>query len=160
VNPVETVPVDAGGDTCMRRAVEVRDEFAAYEKKNGGYRVMELSANIFGGNAKAPTDERSALALYIAERDKNAASATGGPFDGSGYANGLGEFSGKEPYRCVAFLRGTTSVLKERPCTYVIMQTSDEDSAWYRQATEIVVEMCEWVLSQSDPSKYSLRWSS
>jgi hypothetical protein len=31
--------------------------------------------------------------------------------------------------------------------------------SWYQQALEVVVETCEWVLGQPDPSKYLLHWS-
>lgn len=32
--------------------------------------------------------------------------------------------------------------------------------AWYRQALDIVVEMCEWVLAQEKPEQFYLHWSS
>jgi hypothetical protein len=45
------------------------------------------------------------------------------------------------------------------PVMYAISETT-HDYEWYRQALEIVIETCDYVLSKPDASKYVLYWSS
>jgi len=42
----------------------------------------------------------------------------------------------------------------------LIYKRDGDSYDWYRQALEIVVEMCEWVLSKENPNDYELSWSS
>jgi hypothetical protein len=141
----------------MAAADRTRELIAAFDAKldaDGAYRVSAFSHNMFGPSDKAPTDEKSALALFAAERARN--KATPSPFGGA-YGNGYGDFFLGEPIRVAAMIPGFR--FWGEPCVYAIYETTDLN--WYRQALEVVLETCEWVLAQQEAErvKYVLHWS-
>jgi hypothetical protein len=90
--------------------------------------------------------EKEALDLFLKEKGRE----VGG--EGS-YSTAAGDFflGGIKVY---AIIPGTSPL--GSPCSFII---TDGDMDWYIQAVEIVIETCEYVLSQPDPEKYILHWS-
>ena len=64
------------------------------------------------------------------------------------------------PLKVKAVLMGKFKALSELPAAYVIYENEEgEGLLWYRNATEIVIETIEWVLSQPDLENYFFHWS-
>ena len=115
-------------------------------KKKGAYRVRAVSGNMFS----EPTihSEKEALDIFMEELGKN------GPDDG--YSNKNGEFHTKEPLKVVGMIPGTTRILSERPCVYIV---TESDNTWYIQALEIVRDTIKFVLESGKKEQHYLRWS-
>ena len=79
--------------------------------------------------------------------------ATKKSFFGSGYSNGHGDFFHESPLTVLAVMPG------ERGDVHLITQT-EEGTAFYVEALKIIIETCEYVLSQPDREKYYVTWSS
>ena len=47
----------------------------------------------------------------------------------------------------------------QKPCSYVILSSREEESVFYFEGIGIIIETAEWILNQMDPQKYSVRWS-
>lgn len=124
------------------RAVHALDQFLAYLKDKGGYRVVSLSSV---GVSGAPTNEQEALERFHQEREKKHGCEN--------YSNINGEFALGEPMQVVAIMPA-----KSRWHTAYAIVKSDE-MEWYVKALRIVIETCDYVLSQPDPTIYFLHWS-
>lgn len=118
-------------------------------EKKGGYRAFEVSENIFGQNLIR--SQKEAINIVIDELSRNDVNGFGA------YSNNKGEFFLKEPLQVIALIPGITTVLGQRPCTYVVTK---EDNEWYLTALKIVRETIEFVLQQPEIEKYWLHWSS
>lgn len=119
-------------------------------RKKGNYSVMDISENIFGASENAPTSEKEALDLFIAEVSRK---------DNSGmeaYSNKEGHFY-TQGLKVLGLISGTNEMLRRKTqCTYVIYEGKNK---WYIEALEIVVETIEYVLSKTDTELYYLHWS-
>jgi hypothetical protein len=141
--------------TCLRRAIEVRDGLARHVEENGAYFVQD--AEIVTAYADRPHGEQEALAAFM-KKKRERASAPAGSFDS--FSCREGEFHLGDPLRVAALIPGTKRHWSgnDVPCLFVVYHAED-GLKWYRQATEIVVEMIEWVMSQPNPSQFCLHWS-
>jgi hypothetical protein len=116
----------------------------------GPYRVHDVSPNLFRGpNANS---EKEAMDIFVKELSKK----DGRDSEMNSYTNSEGEFYLSEPLKVVAMIPGTSNLLGERPCTYIV---TESDNTWYVQALEIVRDTIQFVLDQEDKEKYYLRWS-
>ena len=133
------------------------DEFV--ETNDGSYRVSEFGYNEFSGSPNSfPVDnERKALDVFLDELKKDKKRTHD---DSRWYENIHGSFFFGKPKEVVAIISGVKKrifVDEKLPCSYVVWK---DDVSWYRWALEIVVETCDYVLSQPDQDKYYLHWSS
>lgn len=154
---------------CLRRAIEVRDDYARQVAKDGPYAVSMREESLF--QAERVSSEREAMAIFQEERRQSEAHSSRNT-EFANYSNRKGTFyMGEKGLEVVAVIMGkTTSFLGgEKAATYLVYRLDDSKNdpavspagpfGWYRAATEIVVEMCEWVLSKPDPELYALHWS-
>lgn len=112
----------------------------------------------FGGNLPSVArlskirdvpDEESALQIYRNELAK----AVGREDDAMAYSNAAGDF----------WLKGLTiqaAIPGEKGNWYLIYyQQAADKGDWYRAIFDIVIETCDYVLAQPDPSQFWLHWS-
>lgn len=118
--------------------------------KKGAYRVHDVSPNIF--REPDVNSEKEALEVFIQELSRQ----KGDDPEMNSYTNAKGEFYLSEPLKVVAMIPGTSNLLGQRPCTYIV---TESDNTWYSQALEIVRDTIQFVLDQEDKEKYYLRWS-
>ena len=133
------------------RASEV---LARLNEKDTSFDIFEVSANPFGSSKELPSTPEQVRQLFLDEKTRQG----DGGFES--YQNGIGTFS-KKGYKVLGFVPGWREFLSRKlPCVYVVYQSeTDEDGDFYSQALEIVIENCEYVLSQPDPQHYYLHWS-
>jgi hypothetical protein len=144
---------------ALKRARDARDKLAAYIAESGNFLVIDVEVeNIFGAKPSVKS-EKDALALYVKERKNHLARAPG--LASAGYSNRDGHFFHSEPLRVVGLVPGRRKILRDVPAVYAIVETTGDEPGlkWYQQALEIVVETCEYVLGQEDPSRFLLHWS-
>lgn len=115
---------------------------------NGFHRVMTHSHNPFISTHALPKDEAAALKIFNEVNTKSKGS----------FGCKDGEFFLTDQLKVKALIPGTTDRVGTGQCAYVVYEA---DHTWYRQAIEIIIEMCEWVLSQpADPAvEWVLHWS-
>lgn len=76
------------------------------------------------------------------------------------YTNAVGQFYLGEPLKVYGIIPGVRERFgAEVPVTNVIYGVDRESYRWYLQSIEIVLETCNYVLSQPDPERHWLRWS-
>jgi hypothetical protein len=136
---------------ALKRAIMLVEEYGSMIRDHGGLSVSTISHNMFSKKFEEINDIK-AMEIYISEKERESSFS-------DGYSNINGHFYHKKPLRVVGAIPGVDAL--NHPCVYLIIKSkSDEHSNWYLQALEIVVEMCEWVLSQEDKERYYLDWSS
>lgn len=124
----------------------------------GDIDIMDISANMFGGDERLPRNEQEALAIVLNELKRSRS------FRDDGYSTISGSFYPKG-IEVVAMMPGFTDSFtkamfnKSTPCTYIAFRKKGGNE-WYAQAMEIVAETCEYVLAHEDPSAFHLHWSS
>jgi hypothetical protein len=131
-------------------ALDVVQEAIQKLKKDKGYRVETVSANIFAPEDVASNPAR-ALEMFNSKlkekrsKDYNSFSCKDGHFylDNSGL-------------KVHALIPGKS--VMGNPCTFAVYKVKDGNK-YYIQALEIVKETIEYVLSQKNPQSYYLRWS-
>jgi hypothetical protein len=116
----------------------------------GPYRVHDVSPNLF--RDPDVNSEKEALEVFIHELSRE----KGEDPEMNSYTNVKGEFYLSEPLKVVAMIPGTSKLLGQRPCTYIV---TESDNTWYSQALEIVRDTIQFVLDQEDKEKYYLHWS-
>lgn len=119
-------------------------------KKDKGYRVETISANMFSPDdvAKSPVEAMENFQKQLHEK-------RGKEFNW--YSNRDGHFYlGKKGLDVKALIPGKDYMGK--PCTYAIFQNKDGNK-YYLEALEIVKETIEFVLAQENPQAYYLSWS-
>lgn len=134
---------------------EARDRFAAHVSENGFVRIMVAEHNPYISKSALPQSERDALAVY----SKTAAEKRKGSFGFDCFSNGEGTFAlGGEPMQIRGIIPGVGRFGRREPVIYLAYES---DPTFYRQALDVTVEMCEWVLAQpQDPAvEYVLHWS-
>lgn len=132
----------------LERARALLAEFNQHIEKHGFFRVKTQQHNSFIDPGTLPQTEADALKVFAAVKANSKGS----------FGSRDGDFFLDEPFQVRALIPGVTTILGKALCTYVIYEGQHE---WYRQALEITVEMCEWVLAQpADPAvEYVLHWS-
>lgn len=142
--------------SCRDRAAEAVEEWQQEHDRRGGYSIFEYS-NPLGEKVST---QREALDSFL-EQVPRWNEITGDEW--SSYENSNGLFF-RESIEVSAIIDGTRQFLGRRdPCVYVVTKDSDHDDSglkWYIRAMQIVVETCDFVLSQEDPQSYWLHWSS
>lgn len=118
-------------------------------KKDKGYRVESVSANLFNPDQVA---KNPAAAMDIFQQQFFSSARTF-----TSYSNRDGAFYlDKKGLQVHALIPGKDFM--DRPCTYAIYK-NEASVKHYRQSLEIVLETIEYVLKQKDPQNYYLRWS-
>lgn len=158
---------------ALVRAQSLRDDFAKALADRGPYDVLEESPNMFSGLDILPRDAMSAMALFQAQRETMRRRADSkDEMSGCDYTNRDGYYSpgGLTVHAIIPGIRRSPLSGADWPTTWIVYEVKPYKSqktgqmeppfTWYRQATEIVVEMCEWVLGQERPDIYRLYWSS
>jgi hypothetical protein len=134
-------------DSVKKNAVNVLKEL----KKKQNIRCHEVSFNEFANPMDhAIKSEADAIKCFIEEKAKH---------NGS-YSNLRGEFFMEEPAKVLAIMPGFRKQLmgdRQLPTSYIITVGENE---WYENALEIIVETCDYVLSQEDKVKFYFHWSS
>jgi hypothetical protein len=107
---------------------------------------------MFHGDPKLPASEHEALEIFQTqklEHEKN------GGHGFTEYSNFCGSFYLKDPMKVHAIINGKKNE------TYIITpsETKPNETDWYLQALEIVLETIDYVLAQPDQEKYYLAWS-
>jgi hypothetical protein len=131
-------------------ALNVVQEAIVQLKKDKGYRVETISANMFSPDdvAKNPLEAMELFKKQLNEKKSK---------DFNWYSNKDGHFymdnKGLEVH---GLIPGKDFI--DRPCTYVVFKVKDGNK-YYLQALEIVKETIEYVLAQENPQAYYLRWS-
>lgn len=133
-------------ENSLKNVNSLIEEFA----KKGAYRVHDVSPNLF--REPDVNSEKEALEVFIHELSGR----KGDDPEMNSYTNAKGEFYLSEPLKVVAMIPGTSNLLGQRPCTYIV---TESDNTWYSQALEIVRDTIQFVLDQEDKEKYYLRWS-
>ncbi len=162
------------------RAVAAREKLAASIAEDGGVSIHELSFNPFIDPKELPTSRSEALERYRAQRkehaDQRAKRRAALEAEGktpeeieeamewpSGwYSNREGEwFLRGEPLKVRAAIPGLGEFIgRTEPRFYLVVECAEgEGLQWYVDALDVVVETCEWVLAQDDPSRFLLVWS-
>ncbi len=119
----------------------------ARERWASNINVTAFTSNFLSG--PSVVNEQQALETFKKQLGEDA-----GPFNA--YSNSDGWFC-RDGAKVHGVIVGTSDILGQRvPCAYVAFEG---DYTWYTQALEIVVETCEYVLAQDDPSKFALYFS-
>lgn len=135
---------------CKVRAQAALDKLRVANKEFP-YRAMEIHADQLGPGRTPVTDEASALEVFREQKSRRPVEERD---DFANYSSGIGEFFFGEPPVFRAFIPG------QRFNTRVVWGVYEEKGAeWYEHALEIVIETCDYVLSQPDVDKYWLHWS-
>lgn len=132
-------------------ALDIVQESIQLLKKDKGYRVESVAANMFSPD-DVPVTPAAALEIFhkqLQEKGKSKAMLC--------YSNRHGEF-----YLDNAGLKVHGMIpgkdMFQRPCTFIIYKPKDANK-YYLQALEIVKETIEYVLAQKNPQEFYLRWS-
>jgi len=136
------------------QAKERAKELIELLSSNEAYYVARESWNIFSGPPDVKS-EKEALDIFKEELTKSSGLGS--------YSNGKGTFFMEKPLPVYGIVLGQEEMLSRSiPCVYLIHKAEDEEGegySFYVQALEIVIETCDYVLSQPDPEKYYLHWS-
>lgn len=147
------------------------NDYVAHLKKSGPIRVSSINP-LSLNNPAAQNEihsEQTALKVFMEqlERKKKEDKKNKDKPDPFGFSEDFGNlhgdfFLGKESMKVRAILHGKSdSGLCKGVGVYIvyeIAQTKPEDDS-YTVALDVVVETCEWVLTQKDPQNYYLHWS-
>ena len=134
------------------KALGVVEKCIKLMKKDKGYRVETVSANMFAPD-DVPTSPAAAMEIFKDEQKKNSKNK-----NFLCYSNKNGEFYlDNDGMKVHGLIPGKDFM--SRPCTFIIYQ-NQEASKFYLQALEIVKETIQFVLAQEDPQNYYLSWSS
>jgi hypothetical protein len=133
-------------------ALDVVQESIKLLKKDKGYRVEAISANMFSPDEVMKSPQQ-ALKVFNDKLDEMSKSKSGFNWfsnrDGHFYLDNKG-------LQVHALLPGKDFM--QRPCTFAVYKLKDGNK-YYLQALEIVKETIEYVLKQEDPQAYYLSWS-
>lgn len=124
------------------------------------YHVLRVSYNaLISLEEQTVSSEQEAIQLLIKKKRES----------GGNFSCREGEFFFDKPLQVCGIIRGaepniirqvTKNDNTKEPCFYVVYKHGEDGLSWYVQALEIVKATCEYVLSQPDPQKYRLHWSS
>jgi hypothetical protein len=163
--PEDTYEFQPDWIATKKRATSALGQLKTYLAKLGNYNITKIEQNMFMGEDRYPHDSKAALEAFIKVRDTHQEHADNGNDPFSWFSNGVGEYFLKPPMQLVAAIPGFDEHYsgKTVPVTYLIYKPDDsEDNEgyhWYAKALEIVIETCDYVLTQPDKEKYYLSWS-
>ncbi len=134
---------------------------AEIKAHRGAFSVICVSYNEFEGDPNGyPVDsEEKALKEFLGEQEKETKRSPD-TTEEHWYSGKVGDFFLGKPLELSAAIRGVRTRLlssEKLPCTYLIFKNENID--WYRQALEIIVETCDYILAQPDSQKYYVHWS-
>lgn len=133
---------------CKERAEQVLERLRKVE--GGGLDIMRIDGG-FGSLPKSPEEARERMLEQIRLH--------AGETSFRSYSNAYGHFY-LDGLKVVGLMPGQSDGLfSGRPCMYVAFE-KEGGNTWYEQALEIVMETCDYVLQQPDPSAYLVHWSS
>ncbi len=132
-------------------ALSVVNESIELLKKDKGYRVTSIAANLFSQD-EVPVSPAAALDIFKEQLDKN-----GKNKNFTAYSNRYGEFYLDKKGMAVHGLIPGKDMF-QRPCTFVVYKTKDGNK-YYLEALEIVKETIEYVLAQDNPQEFYMSWS-
>jgi hypothetical protein len=151
---------------CRARAAETLQKFIEFCERHGAYIVQKFAHNPLGSPYEFPRSAKAALDVFLKEEEQS--KKRPGHFQDYGGMHGDFFFS-QDPRHLCAVIPGTQDRFfgmkgGTEPCMFVVWRTSqNEDGSWwwhwYRDALEVVIETCDWVLAQPDPDRYLLHWS-
>lgn len=134
-----------------KEALKTVQESIKLLKKDKGYRVESVSANLFSPD-DVPTSAAAALEIFNNElngKSKNKSFLS--------YSNKNGEFYlDKNGLKVHGLIPGKD--MFQRPCTFIIYKPKDANK-YYLEALEVVKETIEYVLAQDNPQDFYLCWS-
>ena len=123
---------------------KAHDQFSNFLKKNGHTSVFTINDYQL---PKQKIDAQEAMKIFCEEFHKGERSF-------GSFSNHHGDFFLDKPL----LVRALIPAGGDSTGVHVIYD--GEDLSFYIQALEIIMETCEYVLSQPDPEKYYLHWSS
>lgn len=135
------------------RAESAREKWTDAANRAGDFRVMQIRS-FRGGNAIG--SEAEALQIFLNEQAR-----VPNRSDDYCYENQHGLFvTGGIDVRSLMIGVDRDGLMKNEPCVYAIVKCKENPLLWYVRAWEIVIETCDYVLSQPDPERFILHWSS
>lgn len=142
--------------TSLARAEQALVSLDAYTATpTAAYEVMAVGDNMFSGPNQAVTDERAALDIFARELERDTQrNKEHDSFMGRAYSNRDGEFHFGNGLKVHGFVRGIQFKI---PCTYVVFHAPDRWT-FYREALEVVIETCQYVLANPNPDGHLLHW--
>ena len=132
-------------------ALKIVNESISLLKKDKGYRVESVAANLFAAD-EVPVTPAAALEIFnkqLQEKSKNKEFLCYSNKDGEFYLDNAG-------LKVHGLIPGKD--MFQRPCTFIIYKPKDANK-YYLQALAIVKETIEYVLAQKNPQEYYLSWS-
>jgi hypothetical protein len=137
---------------ALTRALAGRESFDARVGATNGRSVVTIASNIF--HRPEISTERQAMDCFMARLKEQR------PDSFRAFSTRDGDFFlGDQALTIEAAIPGIDSRLGRESVVYLIVK-GDKTYDWYRQAWDIVVENCEFILAQPDRDKYWLHWSS
>lgn len=134
-----------------KEALKTVQESINLLKKDKGYRVESISANLFSPD-DVPTSAAAALNIFneqLKEKSKKK--------EFQCYSNKNGEFYlDNAGLKVHGLIPGKD--MFQRPCTFIIYKPKDANK-YYLEALEIVKETIEYVLAHDNPQDFYLCWS-
>lgn len=137
----------------LQLAKDARDAWKREETRLRGFDVFVESGNPFRGSPIASESDALNAVLEASERWES----EDGGFDS--YSNLEGVFFRDGVQVHGLFVGMKDSLGRSVPCVYVVTKSDESAIQWYVDAWDVVVETCEYVLSQPDPDKFFFHWS-
>lgn len=147
----DTYYVKPNWSSALIQAKKALDKLKEFKEKNGNIIAVETENPFMQLSDTAPKNKNEVIDLFLEERKKNENS----PF--RSYSSSRGSFFFDSPLKTLAFIPGKDYLGNKT--VYLICEGEEDHLDWYVQALEIVIETCEYVLSQEDSDKYYLHWS-
>lgn len=149
-------------EESLKRAKQLLKDFNEVLAAPGGQcSVIEVDRNPFLPDHEADIAEKPADALRM-YKEQLRPPVEGAPpgIDFSSYSNRFGHFfTGDSPPKLRGLIFGKTMMFGERPACYAIVEYGNGFD-FYKEALEIVIETCEFVLEQAKEGKFfALHWS-
>lgn len=156
-------------EESLKLATKMRDAYMAHLKKSGPIRVTSINPLSLNDPAQENKihSERDALKVFmdaLAKKKKEDKQTKGKP-DPSGFSESFSNlhgdfFLGKEPMKVRAILHGKGEI-NQKVGVYFVYEVTEKkvENDPYVISLDVVVETCEWVLTQKDPQNYYLHWS-
>lgn len=148
-----------------QRALSAHESYSNFLNKTGDIRVMDIHNNVFVNRSELPTSPKAVMDIFVKQQTQHDeyfaqnADTDWKKRDLDWYSNRDGEFFLGKGIEILAAIPGINSTFK-CDSVYLIYREKRTDKNWYLTALDILVETCDYVLSQPDSQKYCVRWSS
>lgn len=137
--------------SALIQAKKALDKLKEFKETNGNIIAVETENPFMQLSDTAPKNKKEVIDLFLEEKKK----IENNPF--GSYSNSKGSFFFEAPLKTLAFIPGKDYLGNKT--IYLICEGEEDRLDWYLQALEIVIETCEYVLSQGDSDKYYFHWS-